>query len=558
LVEKEMLPAICYVFSRKQLEVCAHEITTNLLEFDSKIPYTIDRECEQIIRKLPNYKEYLSLPEYLDMVQLLRKGVAIHHSGLMPVLREIVEILFAKGYIKLLFATESVAIGLNLPVKTCIFTDIYKHDGNCMRVLQAHEYTQAAGRAGRLGLDTVGHVIHLNNLFRDTSVLAYKTMMNGKPQTLTSKFKISYNLLLNLVDIGDTNLVGFAKKSMVTGDLTSKMKHVSSEIDKRQRELDRLNLCFDTMRTPRDTLNQYMDIQMNKDKYANKKRKEMEKEIQKIKDNYKYVDDDLVTIDKYNKTLTELEDLKKQYDGLNNYINSDVENVMYLLREEGFLDTLTSITKVSEVNVDATTSEAIVITDTTLVSETSEEVEVLTLKGKMASHLREVHCLVFARLLEDGILYKLSPVQLIALFSCFTNISVQNGVEDFTPYTEDMVVKDIINTINNMFSDYQQTEVDYLINPGADYNIHYDLLEYVEQWTQCEDVETCKLLLQRLGEEKGIFLGEFVKALLKINNISAEMEKIAEMTGNIEFLSKLREVPNLTLKFVVTNQSLYV
>jgi hypothetical protein len=152
----------------------------------------------------------------------------------------------------------------------------------------------------------------------------------------------------------------------------------------------------------------------------------------------------------------------------------------------------------------------------------------------------------------------LSPVQLIVLFSCFTNISVQGGVEDFTPYTEDNVVKDIINTINTMFSDYQQTEIDYKINTGADYNIHYDLLEYVEQWTQCEDVETCKLLLQGLAEEKGIFLGEFVKALLKINNISCEMEKIAEMTGNIEFLSKLREIPNLTLKFVVTNQSLYV
>lgn len=558
LVEKEMLPAICYVFSRKQLEVCAHEITTNLLEFDSKIPYTIDRECEQIIRKLPNYKEYLSLPEYLNMVQLLRKGVAIHHSGLMPVLREIVEILFAKGYIKLLFATESVAIGLNLPVKTCIFTDIYKHDGNSMRVLQAHEYTQAAGRAGRLGLDTVGHVIHLNNLFRDTSVLAYKTMMNGKPQTLTSKFKISYNLMLNLVDIGDTNLVGFAKKSMVTGDLTGKMKHVSSEIEKSQRELDRLNLCFDTMRTPRHLVETFSELQKNKDNYANKKRKEMEKELQKIKDEYKYVEEDMVTIDKYNKQFSHLVALQKQYNGLNNYINNDVENVMYLLREEGFLETLTSITKVSEVAVEATTIESIVITDTTVISETSEEVEVLTLKGKMASHLREVHCLVFATLLEDGILYKLSPVQLIALFSCFTNISVQEGVEDFTPYTEDIVVKNIINTINSMFSDYQQTEVDYLINPGADYNIHYDLLNYVEEWTQCDDVETCKLLLQRLGEEKGIFLGEFVKALLKINNISAEMEKIAEMTGNIEFLSKLREIPNLTLKFVVTNQSLYV
>jgi hypothetical protein len=66
------------------------------------------------------------------------------------------------------------------------------------------------------------------------------------------------------------------------------------------------------------------------------------------------------------------------------------------------------------------------------------------------------------------------------------------------------------------------------------------------------------LVLQRLASEKEIFLGEFVKALLKINNIGTEMEKIAEMIGNIEFLSKLREIPNLTLKYVVTNQSLYV
>ena len=558
LVEKEMLPAICYVFSRKQLEVCAHEITTNLLEFDSKIPYTIDRECEQIIRKLPNYKEYLNLPEYLDMVTLLRKGVAMHHSGLMPVLREIVEILFAKGYIKMLFATESVAIGLNLPCKTSIFTDIYKHDGNSMRVLQAHEYSQAAGRAGRLGLDTVGHVIHLNNLFRDTSATAYKTMMNGKPQTLTSKFKISYNLLLNLVDIGDTNLVGFAKKSMVTDDLTSKMKHVSNEIDKCQKEIDRLNLSFDTMRTPRNIVEQYMDLQSKKDNYANKKRKELEKEIQKIKDEYKYVEQDLTTLQKYNTKLSELSDLQKQYDGLNNYINNDVENVLYLLREEGFLETLTSVTKVSEVTVDALEIENVKIESTVVVSETTEKIECLTLKGKMASQLREVHCLVFAKLLEDGVLYNLSTIQLISLFSCFTNISVQEGLIDFIPYTDDDDVKSIINNIKMMYDDYQQTEIDYRINTGADYNIHFDLLNYLEEWTQCENVDDCKLVLQRLASEKEIFLGEFVKALLKINNIGAEMEKIAEMTGNIEFLSKLREIPNLTLKYVVTNQSLYV
>ena len=91
-----------------------------------------------------------------------------------------------------------------------------------------------------------------------------------------------------------------------------------------------------------------------------------------------------------------------------------------------------------------------------------------------------------------------------------------------------------------------------------DYSFHYDLLSYTDEWCEAKTVEECKLLLQKIEEEKEIFLGEFVKALLKINNISSEMEQIAELTGNIAFLSKLKEIPNMTLKYVVTNQSLYV
>ena len=538
MVEKEMLPAICYVFSRKQLEVCAHEITANLLEFDSKIPYTIDRECEQIIRKLPNYKEYLHLPEYLDMVTLLRKGVAMHHSGLMPVLREIVEILFSKGYIKLLFATESVAIGLNLPVKTCVFTDIFKHDGNSMRVLQAHEYTQAAGRAGRLGLDSVGHVIHLNNLFRDTSITSYRTMMNGKPQTLSSKFKISYNLILNLIDIGDTNLVGFAKQSMITGDLNAQIRQLQSEIEKCTEESASLNACVDALLTPRDIAEQYFELQSNKENYANKKRKEMEKEIQKIKDNYKNVEQDMIVLQKSSQKMNQLGELIRNHKGLVDYLDNDVNKVLHLLTEDGFL--LESV-----------------IEDSVL--EDGDKVALkLSVTGQIASRLREVHCLVFAQLLEDGTISKLSVTQLISLFSCFTNISVQEDFADYTPYTDDDELKDVIRTINQMYSEYEGRETMLRINTGADYIIHYDLLNYVEEWTLCESEPECKLVLQKLGEEKEIFLGEYVKALLKINNIASEMEQIAEQMGNIEFLSKLKQIPGLTLKYVVTNQSLYV
>ena len=238
-----------------------------------------------------------------------------------------------------------------------------------------------------------------------------------------------------------------------------------------------------------------------------------------------------------------------------------MNKVLNLLEDDGFIETLTSITKVSEVSVDATIFDDKIessISETKLVSETTEKIEVLTLKGKMASQLREVQCLVFSRLLEDKSIDHLSSKQLVSLFSCFTNISVDEGVQDFTPYTDDNVVKDVICNVAKIYNEYEDIETSMGVKTGSDYYIQYDLLNYVIEWCDAECVEDCKLVLQNLAREKGVFLGEFVKALLKINNISCEMEKIAELTGNIAFLSKLREIPNLTLKYVVTNQSLYV
>ena len=525
-----MLPALCYVFSRKQLEKCAAELTTNLLEFDSKVPYIVDRECEQIIRKLPNYEEYLHLPEYVNTVKLLRKGVGIHHAGLMPILREMTEMLFARGFIKILFCTETMSVGINLPVKTTIFTDVKKFNGDTIRMLYSHEYTQSSGRAGRLGLDTVGHVIHLNNLFRDIDSLAYKTMMNGKPQTLTSKFKISYNLLLNLLDIGDKNLVKFAGRSMVTGDLDNQMKEIYYKITALNGEIDNMKSHTTNLRTPGNILKEYIDLQNAKTTAVNKKRKEIERKLQNIIDNHKYVVQDSIT----NKNLflkhNELDNLQKDYDYVNSYIKSGVGNVLTLLKAEEFIQ--------GNLEDELTLS--------------------LTLKGKIASQLREVHCLVFAKLLEDKKIEHLSSRQLVSLFSIFTNISVSEDLKDIGPDANDDEVQINVNLLTVLYNKYRDLEINNNINTGFDYNIHYDLLNYIDEWCSAGSVEECKLLLQKIGEEKQIFLGEFVKALLKINNISAEMEKIAELTGNIAFLSKLKEIPAMCMKYVVTNQSLYV
>jgi superfamily II RNA helicase len=525
LTEQEMTPAICYVFSIKKIEECSKEVTTNLLEFDSKVPYIAKRDCEQILRsKLSNFEEYLQLPEYITLVSLLEKGIATHHSKMLPVFREIVEIFFARGYIKLLFATESVAIGLNLPVRSCIFTDIYKHDGNSLRILHGHEYIQSGGRAGRLGLDTVGHVIHLNNLFRNVDSVSYKTMMNGKPQKLVSKFKISYNLVLNLLDIGDTNLVLFASRSMTTGDIDSQLKEVYYKITTLQTELDNATHFLTNLKTPKNIIEEYLDIQKNITMFSNKKKKEVERVIKQMEDEYRNLKQDLVSYKKVYEKESEIENLQKEMDNLNSYFSLSVEKVLCFLREEGFV----------------------------------EDENTLTLKGKIGAQLREIHCLVFANMLNDNQLEHLSSKQLVALFSCFTNINVPEDDKSFFPKSDDNDVQRIVTQVSDMYNGYQNKELASNINTGMDYSIHYDLLNYVYEWCEADDVASCKFLLQKIAEEKQIFLGEFVKALLKINNISCEMEKIAEMTGNIAFLSKLKEIPEMTLKYVVTNQSLYI
>lgn len=355
-------------------------------------------------------------------------------------------------------------------------------------------------------------------------------MMNGKPQTLTSKFKFSYNLLLNLLDIGDNKLVNFANRSMVSGDLDNQIKELLGKRIALNGELDSIKSYANNLRTPSDVTAQYIELQQNKVSAVNKKRKDIERQLQQITDNYKFIDQDKVSYQKMVIKEKEIGELEGHIETVQTYIKSGVQTVLTLLKEEGFIEG-------------------------DFFNETSLK---LTLKGRFACQIREVHCLVFSRLIEDNTINHLTAKQLICLFSCFTNIAVQEDNKDNYPKTDDASIKEIVQKVADLYLEYQQKEVDHRINTGVDYTIHYDLLNYLEEWTDCCDVESCKLLLQKIGAEKEIFLGEFVKALLKINNISCEMEKIAELTGNIEFLSKLKEIPAMTLKYVVTNQSLYV
>jgi len=528
MVENNMLPAVCFILSRKQIEVAAHEITVPLLEDDSKVGYIVRRECEQILRsKLPNYQEYLELPEYLSVVGLLEKGIAIHHSGVMPILREIVEILFEKGYIKFLFATETFSVGLNMPIKTAIFTDVKKFDGSGMRMLHPHEFVQASGRAGRRGIDTVGHVIHLSNLFKNVDLTEYRTMMHGKPQTLISKFKISYNLLLNLINIGDHDYLKFCKRSMIQDDIDASLGTIYNKMANLESEIDTMSQSLDHLRTPLIEVEKYLNMLDARKTLVNKKKKDIEREIQTSINVFKFIENDKGSVIRYREKMAELTNMRKQFKETESFLNESVKIILKKMESDGFI-------------------------------KKEEGLNTLTSVGFMATHLREVHCLVFSKLIEKDLLDALDARQIVAVFSCFTNVNVSDEHKSFKPNTSDMVVKNLIEEVTILYNHYQDFETENNTFTGVDYNIHYDLIDAVLAWCDCESAPECKLVLQNLEQNKGVFLGEFVKAITKINNISGEMEKIAESIGNISLLSKLRDVQRLTLKYVATNQSLYV
>jgi len=527
MVQNNMLPAICFILSRKQLEICAKEVTCVLLEDDSKVPYIVRNECEQIIRRLPNFREYLELKEYKEMVSLLEKGIAIHHAGIMPILREMVELLFSKGYIKLLFATETFAVGINMPTKTVVFTDVNKFDGNNMRLLYSHEFTQMAGRAGRRGIDKVGNVIHLNNLFKNVELNEYKLMLKGRPQKLVSKFKISYNLLLNLIDIGNHDFINFVQRSMIQEDIDAELGLLYTRINEKEKEIESLELVMKNSRTNLNIMDRYLECINSKKMVQNKKRKILEREIESIIENNKSIFNDIKDYINYNEKKNELESILLEINNTKEFLNFNILKIVNFLFKEDFI-------------------------------EKDDEQYILSKKGYIATHIREIHCLIFSELLNKNMLNNLSTIELISIFSCFTNISVSDELKTISPDYNNKNIEIIMNEILKFSNYYQDFESKEQINTGIDYNIHYDLFHYIIEWSNCDNILKCKEILQKIENEKGIFLGEFVKAILKINNISSEMEKIVESIGNIELLSKLKEIPLLTLKFVATNQSLYV
>ncbi|XP_024988719.1 DExH-box ATP-dependent RNA helicase DExH11 isoform X1 [Cynara cardunculus var. scolymus] len=209
LSKTSLLPVVIFCFSKNRCDKSADNLReTDLTSRSEKSEIRIF--CDKAFSRLKGSDR--NLPQIVRVQGLLHRGIGVHHAGLLPIVKEVVEMLFCRGVIKILFSTETFAMGVNAPARTVVFDTVRKFDGKEFRQLLPGEYTQMAGRAGRRGLDNIGTVLVMcRDEIPEESDL--KLVITGSATRLESQFRLTYIMILHLLRVEELKVEDMLKRS---------------------------------------------------------------------------------------------------------------------------------------------------------------------------------------------------------------------------------------------------------------------------------------------------------------------------------------------------------
>ena len=197
LRQEKQFPCLYFCFSRRGCEENA-----KALAFGSRLRLLNAEQTAQILKQFDELCLQFDIAEEKKIAEfrkLVRCGIAYHHAGMLPTLKEVVERLFTSGLIQLLFTTETFAVGINMPACSVVFDSLEKFDGIGFRHLKAREYHQMSGRAGRRGIDTIGYVYaQIIPTYADSNEI--RRIVSDKIEPIESQFNLSYSSILNLYE----------------------------------------------------------------------------------------------------------------------------------------------------------------------------------------------------------------------------------------------------------------------------------------------------------------------------------------------------------------------
>mgnify|MGYP006418138165 CR=1 FL=1 len=513
LIENNQLPALFFKFSRKKCEQMCRYVKCNLLNYEEL--HQINTTFEKVMLK---YKvKYEHLNQYQDILKQIQKGVAYHHSGMLPILKEIVEILFSKGLIKVLFATETFAIGVNMPTKTVIFSELQKFDNNGLRFLRSDEYNQMAGRAGRRGLDKFGTVL-LIPTFDLPKENTLKSIMSGKSPELNSKFHLNYQFVLKTIINKEFDTNNYLENTFYKQD---KNKIKVLDIEKKKIVEDKINKMYQTTTDMKDKFEKMDSInnKLNDTFYVVKKKERMKmmNELKELKDikNYK-LHEDVYKI--YKNLKAELYDIDSTIWNIDYGMLQDMDSMKKLLLQNDYIDNDNNVNK----------------------------------KGIIASCIAEVNELIVSEAVYKGYFDHLEFEEIVALLACLFNEKNQ-GEDD--KYLSSMEIPDnlkySIDKLINISEKYTDNESDLNILIGTDMNIYLDFVEPVYIWARGGT-------LKEVYTKTQVYEGNFVKLILRINNLIMNMKDIFIYMEKFDLLKKIENYEEILLRDEVSVNSIYV
>lgn len=529
LEEKGLLPALFFVFSRKDCERYAASVEHTLIDSNdvANVKHILDFH-------LHRYGEELKrLPQYQSLRSLLEKGIAFHHSGLLPVLKEMVEILFGRGLVKLLFATETFAVGINMPTKTVVFTGYRKYDDATggMRMLNTDEYIQMAGRAGRRGKDDKGLVLYLPD--REPEALEdVKRMMTGARATFQSRMTFHYDFLLKTLQAGNLNWIDIMHNSYWYKRYERQLEADKAELRRLVKEREGLGLTAQD----RIELQEREGLAEKLRLSTNAARKEAQKAWSAWENKHmgpRWAELIKTVWPKWNH-------LSKEIDGLSQHItyatdpSEDIWPSFKALAQMGLLDRDTL--------------------------EAKEELDSSSLKltelGTMATEINEGHPILIPLAYSRGLLKGLTGQEILTVLAAF--LEEGGGDAGCAVTLEGSVLsepcKKVLRGIEDIAAECEKEEaaVGALRAPRDSYwQLNLMWVDPIARWLDGAS-------LVDLAAEYGVYEGNVLRVLLKMVNLLEELRSIATLASDVDLLEVLRGMEDCVLREMAVSDSLYL
>ncbi|CAH8657480.1 unnamed protein product [Schistosoma rodhaini] len=525
---RSLEPIIVFSFSKKECEIYALQL--------AKFDFTTDAEKKVVDEVFRNAIDGLSpedraLPQVESVLPLLKRGIGIHHGGLLPLLKETIEILFSENLIKCLFATETFAMGLNMPARTVLFTSARKYDGQSYRWITSGEYIQMSGRAGRRGKDDSGTVILMVDESM-TSELAHQIMM-GPPPPLNSAFHITYNMLLNLLRVEEINPEYMMERSFCQFQNFSSLPNMYKELNELRatyastvvddeesvESYHQIQLCFDELvgqqwqyiRRP-----QYIVPFLQPGRLV-KKVTAFQERLQ-----HHWLHDD-PRLSELSKVYRKKEQLRKRIDALTANLNS----------------------KVSLIQLEELSARKRVLRRLNFVS----EYDVIELKGCVACEITSADELLLTELLFDGVFNRLSSEHIAALLSCFV---FEERASEMPKLTKEL--SDALRTLQDTARRIARISNECRLPVDEDNYVDSfkpHLMDLVDAWTRgASFASVCSMT--------DLFEGTIIRTLRLLEELLRQMANAARTIGSNVLEKKFVEAIEKIKRDIVFAASLYL